>query len=134
FVGKETKIEYKGSSYPSTSRCTFLPIEEHYECSIIPQETGFDEILSVPFAVNYEEEYQDVGYNDAALKALTKKTNGVVFSLENIEGIVSKVKSDSKVKILDKEDVDWYILAAAMLIFLFEIFVRRIFQNQKYRG
>ena len=84
--------------------------------------------------MNYEEEYQDVGYNDAALKALTKKTNGVVFSLENIEGIVSKVKSDSKVKILDKEDVDWYILAAAMLIFLFEIFVRRIFQNQKYRG
>ncbi len=134
FVGKETVIAYKGSAYPTTSRCTFLPIEEHYECSIIPQETGFDEIVSTPFAVNYEEEYLDIGYNEAALKALAQRTNGAVFSPGNIEGIVSKVKSDSKVKVLDKKDVDWYVLAAAMLIFLFEIFVRRILQSQKNRG
>ncbi len=133
FVGKETIIRYKGPVYPDTGRCTFLPIEDHYECSIIPQKTGFDEILKTPFAVNYEDEYMDVGYNEVGLKTLAQKTSGVIFSGENVNDIISKVKSDSKVKVLDKKDVDWYVLAAAMIIFLFEIFVRRVLQGQKNR-
>ncbi len=130
-VGKEAKVEYKGTSYPSTSKCTFLPIEDHYECSFIPQQTGFDELLGTPYAVNYEEEYQDVGYNQAGLKNLAENTNGVLFSPENVDGIISKVKSDSKVKILEKEEIDWYVLAGAMIIFLIEIFARRRLQNKK---
>ncbi|MFA6888585.1 MAG: VWA domain-containing protein [Candidatus Woesearchaeota archaeon] len=130
-VGKETKILYKGNQYPSTSRCSFLPIEDHYECSIIPQQTGFDEMLGVPFGVNYAAEYSNVGYNEAALKSLTEKTNGVIFSSKNINGIAEKVKSDSKVNVLEKIDVDWYILAAVTALFLFEIFGRRVLQNRK---
>jgi uncharacterized membrane protein len=132
-VGKETKVQYKGEQYPSTSRCTFLPVEDYYECSIIPQQQGFDEILGVPFGVNYQEEYGNVGYNEAALKSLAERTNGVLFSSQNIEGIVSKVKSDSKITILDKKDVDWLVLAAVTAIFLVEIFGRRVLQNRKNR-
>lgn len=129
--GKETVVKYKGNEYPSTGRCTFLPIEDHYECSFIPTATGFDEILHVPFAVNYEEEYGNVGYNEAAVKSLAEQTNGIIFSMQNIEGIVSKVKSDSTVNVLEKKDLDWYIMAAAIAMFLFEIFGRRILQNKK---
>lgn len=132
-VGKEARVYYKGNSYPDTSRCTFLPVEDHYECSVVPSETGFDEILGVPFAVNYEEEYQNVGFNDAGLKYLTQHTNGVVFSPNAIDAIVEKVKSDSKVKILEKKSLDWYLLAAAIVVFLFEIYGRRVFQNRKGR-
>ncbi len=131
FVGKEVKVEYKGPTYPRTSRCTFLAIENHYECRLIPAKTGFDEIMNTPFAVNYEDEYQDVGYNEAALKRLVEHTNGVIFSPENVNGIISKVKSDSKVKVLEKMAIDWYILAAAMAVFLLEIFARRVLQNRK---
>jgi len=131
FIGKETRVFYKGNTYPSTSRCTFLPIEDHYECSLVPATTGFDEILGVPFAVNYEEEYQDVGFNEAGLKYLAEHTDGVLFSPNAIDAIVEKVKSDSKVKILEKKALDWYILAAAVLVFLFEIYGRRVFQNKK---
>lgn len=130
-VGKEAKVEYKGTSYPSTGKCTFLPIEDHYECSMIPKVAGFDEILGTPYAVNYEEEYQDVGFNQAGLKRLAENTNGVLFSPENEGGIISKVKSDSKVKVMEKREIDWYVLAGAMLLFLFEIFTRRRFQNRK---
>lgn len=132
FVGKEIRVEYKGASYPTTDRCTFLPIEEHYECSIIVSKPGFDQILGVPFAVNYEEEYGDVGYNEAALKSLADKTNGAVFSPDNIDAIVSKVKSDSKVNVLEKKYLDWLLLAAAMAVFLVEIWIRRIMLSQKY--
>lgn len=131
FIGKEAKVEYKGPTYPATSKCAFLPIEDHYECSFIPEVAGFDELLGTPYAVNYEEEYQDIGYNQAALKNLVENTNGVLFSVENQAGIISKVKSDSKVKILEKREIDWYILALAMIIFLIEIFARRKFQNKK---
>ncbi len=130
-VGKETKVQYKGEQYPSTSRCSFLPIEDHYECSIIPQKTGFDEMLGVPFGVNYAAEYGNVGYNEPALKSLAEKTKGVIFSAENINGIIEKVKSDSKVNVLEKKDIDWYILGAVTVIFLFEIFGRRVLQNRK---
>ncbi|MBI5072920.1 hypothetical protein HZA99_03810, partial [Candidatus Woesearchaeota archaeon] len=130
-IGKEAKVEYKGTSYPSTSRCTFLPIEDHYECSFIPEVVGFDEILGTPYAVNYEGEYQDVGYNQAGLKSLVENTDGFLFSPENEGGIISKVKSDSKVRVMEKQEIDWYVLAAAMIIFLIEIFTRRRFQNRK---
>lgn len=130
-VGKETRIEYKGASAPDTSRCMFLPIEDHYECSIIPTKAGFDELLNVPFGVNYEEEYQNVGYNEAALKSLAEKTNGAVFSSDSTDAIVSKVKSDSKTKVLEKKSIDWWLLGAAMAVFLFEIWMRRVIQNRK---
>lgn len=134
YVGKEAKISYKGESYPSTSRCSFLPVEDHYQCSLIPQEAGFDEILGVPFAVNYQEEYKNIGFNENGLKSLAERTNGVLFSPENVDGIISKVQSDAKVKVLEKKDVDWYVLAVAMMLFLFEMFVRRLLQNRKNRG
>ena len=90
--------------------------------------------MSVPFAVNYEEEYMDVGFNENGLKNLAERTNGVLFSPDNIDGIISKVQSDAKIKVLEKKDMDWYVLAAAMMLFLFEIFVRRLLQNRKNRG
>lgn len=130
-VGKEAKVEYKGSSYPTSDKCTFLPVEDHYECNILPTEAGFDTILGTPYAVNYEEEYQDVGFNEPKLKTLADRSDGTIFKPDQIEAIVSKAKSDSKVKILDKQALDWYVLAAAMLIFLFEVYLRRILQNRK---
>lgn len=130
-VGKEAKVYYKGSKYPTSSACTFLPVEDHYECSIIPATAGFDTILNVPYAANYQEEYQNVGYNENALKMLADRTTGEIFKADQIDAIVSKVKSDSKVKILDKHALDWIVLAAAMVMFLVEIYLRRILQHQQ---
>ncbi len=133
-IGKEAKVSYKGSSYPSSSKCTFLPVEDHYECGILPTTSGFDTILGVPYAVNYQEEYQNVGYNENALKMLAERTNGVLFKADQIDAIVSKVKSDSKVKVLEKHALDWIVLAAAMAVFLVEIYLRRILQHQQMAG
>ncbi len=131
YIGEETKVYYKGGNYPSTERCSFLPVEDHYECSIIPTKTGFDSVLGVPFAVNYKEEYQNIGYNDPILHFLTERTDGTNFKSGEIDAIISKVKSDSKVKVLEKHSLDWYVLAAAMIVFLFEIYVRRLFMHRK---
>jgi hypothetical protein len=130
-VGDETKVYYKGATYPNTDRCTFLPVDDHYECSLIPTKAGFDNILGVPFAVNYKEEYRNVGYNSGALNSLTDRTDGTSFGPGEISSIVSKVKSDSKVKILEKHPLDWYVLAVAMLVFLFEIYMRRLLMHRK---
>lgn len=133
-VGKEAKAYYKGSKYPTSSACTFLPVEDHYECSIIPATAGFDTLLNVPYAANYQEEYQNVGYNENALKMLADRTSGEIFNADQIDAIVSKVKSDSKVKILDKHALDWIVLAVAMVVFLVEIYLRRILQHQQMEG
>jgi hypothetical protein len=130
-VGQETKVSYKGTSYPTSEKCTFLPIEDHYECSILPTQSGFDTILGTTYAVNYQEEYQDIGYNQRALNLLTERSGGSSFDPAETGAIISKVKSDSKVRVLEKHALDWYLLAAAMIVFLFEIFVRRVLMHRK---
>lgn len=129
-VGKETTVKYKGAAAPSSDRCNFLEIEDHYECTISSQQQGFDEILGVPFAVNYDDEYAEIGFNEVQLRYLTKETAGLIFPPENVEEIIQKVKSDAKVEIIQRIKLDWIIVFIAIGIYLLEILVRRIIINK----
>ena len=129
-IGKETKIKYKGPQKPNTERCAFLEIDDHYECTFSSAQVGFDEILNTPFAVNYDDEYKEVGYNEGKLKFLTQETAGLIFNAEKIEQIVDKVKKDAKIETLKRIKIDWWFIGLAIMLFLFEVFVRRIIQNK----
>lgn len=129
-VGKETTVKYKGTAAPSSDRCNFLEIEDHYECTVMSQQQGFDEILNVPFAVNYDDEYAEIGFNEAQLRYLTKETAGLIFPAENVEEIVQKVKSDAKVDVIQRIKLDWIIVCIAIMVYLIEILVRRIIINK----
>ncbi len=129
-VNKETKVEFKGSSKPFSSMCNFIERDEYYECTYVPKDSGFDEILGVPFAVNYEEEYLNIGYNEQMLEYLTRETGGLMFPADNIDAIITKAKSDARLDVLQKYNLDWWLLGAALLVYLLEVTIRRIRQNR----
>lgn len=129
-INEDVLVQHKGSK-PETSRCNFLETEDYYECSFLASQIGFDEVLGVPFAVNYDPEYQYVGYNEDDLKYLTRETSGVIFPEENIDAIIDKVKADAQMLVNKKVAIDWWLLGAAIVIFLFELLVRRIIEQRK---
>ncbi|MFH1439065.1 MAG: vWA domain-containing protein [Candidatus Woesearchaeota archaeon] len=132
-VNKETKVEYKGKEAPKTDECNFNSVEDHYECLIVPTETGFAKILGKEFGVNYDKEYLDIGFNQDAIELLVTKTNGNIFIINDIKSIVNKAKDKAKVEILSKKYVDWYFVIAAMVMFLIEVLVRRIKEKIRKR-
>jgi hypothetical protein len=134
-INEEILVQHKGTM-PETSRCNFLDAGDYYECSLAPDAIGFDEILGTPFAVNYDAEYQFVGYSEEILDHLTKETGGLMFPEEKIDQIIEKVKADAELSINKKISIDWWLLGAAVVIFLFEVLIRRMIEQRrsmKYR-
>ncbi len=133
-VGQETKVEYKGPSKPNTGECNFYNVEDHYECIIVPKETGFAKIMSRDFGVNYNPEYKYIGYNDKEIEFLTTETGGSIFGAGDIKSMVQKAKDKAKVEILSKTYIDWIFVVAAMCIFLIEVLIRRIMDKIRRGG
>jgi len=131
-VNHETIVRYKGADIPSNEKCNFFEKEDYYECKYVPLDIGFDYVLGVPFAVNYDDEFLDVGYNEEILRYLTQESSGLMFPAENIEAIVAKAKADAQVERVEKYNIDWILLAIALVIYIIEIAVRRVLENRKY--
>lgn len=130
-VNRETKVEYKGKKQPATDMCSFYPVEDHYECYIIPKNAGFDKILGKEFGVNYDNEYRYIGYNERAIRELTEETGGLIFGAGDLNGMVEKAKSKAEVDTIVKRFLDWYLIIAAMALFLIEVLARRMREKIK---
>ncbi len=130
-VNEKTLVNYKGNAVPTSERCNFVPIENYYECYIVPATIGIDTILQKKFPVNYPDEYKYIGYNEDALKVLVEKTGGLSFGAQDINTIVEKTKNNAKLDIVNKIYIDWYFIIAAIIIFLIEIIIRRIMEKNR---
>lgn len=125
-VNKNTKVQYKTKGKPSSDRCNFMIIEDYYECTFVPTKIGFDTIVNTVFAVNYDEEFEQTGFNEANLDKVVKKSKGSYFSEDQVQAIVQQTKTNAKVEILTKKPLDSYLLTAAIVLLLLEILIRRI--------
>ena len=90
---------------------------------------GFNELLGATFAVNYNDEYLEVGFNDEFKEAVLL-TGGKIFSQSDIDGIVEHVKTFSKRTSTEVITLRWPFVLVALLIFLIDIVVRRIRENK----
>lgn len=103
-----------------------------YNAKFDPARTGFYNFLGADAAVNYKDEFKDLGVNQDFL-ALVEQTDGRVFDKEDIEGILEFVKEKSKRIKVDTTEYKWPFLLAALILFLGEIGLRRIWENKGYR-
>lgn len=125
-VNKNTKVQYKTKGKPVSERCNFMIIEDYYECTMVPTKIGFDTVVNTLFAVNYDEEYEQTGFNEASLDKLVKKSKGSYFNQDQVQAIIQQTKNNAKVEILTKKPLDTYLLTAAIALLLLEILIRRI--------
>ncbi|MFC1648019.1 VWA domain-containing protein [Nanoarchaeota archaeon] len=119
-------VEVKSDKIPSAEGIQFVKVDKDiYESSILPRETGFNSVLDARYAVNYKREYEDTGFNPE-LSNIVSSTGGNLFKPDDIESIVQFVKSVSRRTIVEKTTIVWPFLVAAIILFLFEVMLRRI--------
>ncbi len=123
--GESGKITVVSDKFPVAEGIEFVEtVDGNYEASFLAKEPGFHEILGRKYAVNYAEEWQDLGYGKKFLDSINA-IGGKEFNPEDVDKIVEFAKSVSRKGEVKREDLRKYFLLAALLILLIEIGIRR---------
>ncbi len=129
-LDEPAEITIRSNVQPEAEGVVFYKIDEDtYSGSILPTTPGFQSAAGAVFAVNYESEFEGLGMN-RDLEKTVGSTGGRMFSASDIDGIVEHAKTRSKRQINDRVYYRWPFITLAMLIFVLEIFIRRIVRKE----
>jgi hypothetical protein len=129
-VNEPTEITIKSETPPEAPGITFYKIDEDlYSAAMTPTTTGFQQVSGAVFASNYAREYGGLGFNDE-LGMITSSSGGKIFDPEDIDGIVEHTKARARRIINTKDPIGWPLVLAAVVIFLIEIFIRRLVRRE----
>jgi uncharacterized membrane protein len=129
-VNEPTEITIKSETPPDAKGVTFYKIDEElYSAAMTPTTVGFQEVSGAVFAANYAREYGGLGFNDDLAK-VAQSTGGKIFEPDDIDGIVQYTKAKSRRIINTKDRLGWPFVIAAAIIFLIEIFIRRLVRRE----
>ena len=132
-LGNPMIINVVSDSLPKHEQLTFVKADVNlYTAKFEPARSGFYNFLGTDAAVNYREEFNNLGVNKEFLN-LVEQTQGKVFDRNDIGSILEFVKDKSKRIKVDTTEFKWPFLVAALLLFLAEITVRRLWENKSYR-
>ncbi|MBN2142415.1 VWA domain-containing protein [Candidatus Woesearchaeota archaeon] len=125
-VNKPTDVIIKSVKYPDTEGITLTKIgENQYKTIVTPEETGFSSIIGKEYAINYEEEFQNVGMN-SKMEAIVGMSGGKLFEPKDVDEMIDFVKSVSKKTRRERTTIVWPFLIAAACVFLIELLYRKI--------
>ena len=128
-MGKSASINVVTKEMPKAEGFTFAKIDTNLYSSVYtPKDIGFKDVLGATFAVNYNDEYANLGINQEFM-ALVDKTGGKVFEPSDTTGIIEFVKTKSKRIKIESIDYRWPFAIIALILFLVEIAFRRYREN-----
>jgi hypothetical protein len=127
-INKPAQINVRSVKLPKSDLDFSKISNDIYVATLYPEETGINEILGAKFAVNYNDEYLDVGMNQE-FKSLVRLTDGKVFDKDDIDAIVEEIKNVSKRVKIDTVNHRWPFAVAALILLLIEIIIRRLKEN-----
>ncbi len=131
FLGENLEINVISNAIPKAPNLNFTKTGERlYTATYRPTESGFYQFFDSIVAVNYEKEISETGINPTLAK-LVQATNGQMFEPDDIQGIISKVKQDSKRIKTQSVSYSWIFAILALLIFLVEIGIRRVLETKR---
>lgn len=129
-LNEPAEVTVKSEIPPNAPNVAFYKIDEDlYTANVMPSAQGFQEVAGALFAVNYEKEYETSGLNHDLEKAV-QSTGGRVFEKDDIEGMVDHAKTRATRIINARNYVRWPFMLLAIIIFLLEIFIRRIIRKE----
>jgi uncharacterized membrane protein len=129
-VNEPAEITIKSPTPPEAKGVTFYKIDEDlYSAAITPPTVGFQEVSGALFAANYAREYGGLGFNEE-LSRIVMSTGGKVFDANDIDGIVQYTKARARRIINTKDRLGWPFVLLAVIIFLIEIFIRRLVRRE----
>lgn len=133
-LDKGAVVRVIANSIPKHDRLSFVKSDVNLYTSVFsPKKTGFHNILGADVAVNYKTEYMNLGINNE-FTSLVEQTGGRVFEKEDIEGIIEFVKEKSKRIKVNATEFKWPFVLIAIGLLLFEIFLRRLWEDKSFKG
>jgi len=130
-LGDSAKITVKSPTPPAAPGVAFYKQEDDiYTATIMPTQTGFQEVAGAIFAVNYQTEFDSLGVEEKFYD-LVRTTGGKVFEQGDAEQIAQEVRTRSKRMIDKKTPIRSPFLIAAIILFIFEIAVRQVVKNRR---
>ncbi|HLC50644.1 MAG TPA: VWA domain-containing protein [Candidatus Nanoarchaeia archaeon] len=128
-VGKTASVNVISREMPKSDGLSFAKVDTNfYSASYSQKETGFKDILGATFAVNYNDEYSNLGISPEFTN-LVEKTGGKIFDPEDTKGIIEFIRAKSKRIKIESADYRWPFAIIAMLLFLSEIAIRKYREN-----
>lgn len=128
-VNEPTIISVKTDKVPQGAGLSFEKTDDNlYLAEFTPTLLGLDEILSEPFAVNYEKEYEFVGISQT-LKEMALESGGGIFFADQVEEILEVSTSATNKVILKNIPFVWPFALAALVLLFLEMIMRRIMDN-----
>ncbi|MBI2651383.1 VWA domain-containing protein [Candidatus Woesearchaeota archaeon] len=132
-LGKPLIVNVVSAALPKHEKLNFVKADVNlYASKFYADKIGFYNFLGADAAVNYKDEFKNLGVNPEFLK-LVEQTQGKVFEKEDINGILDFVKEKSKRIKIDKTELKWPFLIAALIVLLGEITLRRLWENKDFR-
>ncbi len=107
--------------------------KDTYEITTEVSKPNFYLVAGGVAAVNYPDEFAHIGMQKDFEK-LIESTNGKMYSINDLQRIVDHVKKSASRIAIKKEDLKWYFVLCALLIFLIEILYRRITEMKKAKS
>ena len=128
-INEPTEAIVKSETQPTSKDASFYKIDEDiYSTTIIPKTVGFQTVSTAIFAANYPVEYENLGLSDDLTKVVGS-TGGRFFDVKDADKIIEFAKTQARRTINDKEYIIWPWLAVVILLYLTEIFIRRLIKK-----
>ncbi len=125
-IGEQITATIKSDETINDPNIELIRNGDSYTAYFTSERVGFNTFFGAEYATNYVKEYQNVGMS-AELNATVEATQGKLFSPEDTNAIIEHVTAMSKQQIVERKVVRWPFLSLALLIFLLEIFIRRVY-------
>jgi uncharacterized membrane protein len=128
-LGKKTAVNVISREPPRNKDLSFAKIDTNlYSAVISPDKAGFHDLFGARYAVNYNDEFADLGISKEFTQ-LVDSTGGKIFDPKEIDEIIEFVKAKSKRIKIDSTNYRWPFAIIAMVIFLAEVALRRYREN-----
>ncbi len=129
-INEPTEVTIKSDTPPQAQGVTFYKIDEDlYSAAMTPTSVGFQKVSGAIFASNYPREYGGLGFNPE-LSKIVLSTGGRIFEPDDIDGLVQHTKTRARRIINTKDSLGWPFVLAAIILFLIEIFIRRLVRRE----
>jgi Mg-chelatase subunit ChlD len=127
-VNEPFTVYIKAPKEPEDKTLVFSKIgEDVYSTTVSSAKAGFVDVLGTKMAVNYPEEYSDLGVSPL-LEETVKSAGGSVFGPADIDAMVQKGLSRNFRTEQTKTSLIWILAGVALGVFLLELILRRLIQ------
>ena len=126
-------VDVVSDTVPKHKELSFVKSDvNRYTAKYNSKSAGYYNFLGADAAVNYKGEFKDLGINNEFL-GLVKQTGGMAFDKDDIDRIIEFAKEKSKRIKVDRQSVRWPFLALAIILFLGDIGLRRLWEMNNYK-